>query len=67
MNMKLRIENVGNIQLAPDYWDCECEENYIHKKRESTCPLCKTMSDDQPDSRVDEMKRLLKAGSFSIV
>ncbi len=58
MNINFRVENVGNIQLTPDYWDCECRNNYIHKKQEITCWICTTFSENQPDSRVDEVKQL---------
>ena len=39
------------------FWDCECENNYIHLKKDRlTCPVCKAEEDDgQPDSRVDEL------------
>ena len=42
--------------LNPDYWDCECESNYIHKKAETNhCVKCDTHEDDQPDSRQEEI------------
>ncbi len=66
MNIKLRIENVGNIKSANEYWDCECNNNYIHNKGEFTCVLCNAISDDQPDSRVNEVKRMLKSKNVSI-
>lgn len=40
---------------TPLYWDCECEENYIHPKTETSCPICRTVASDQPDSLVDEV------------
>ena len=58
MNTNLRVENIGKLQLTPDYWDCECRNNYIHKKEETTCRICQTFSENQPDSRVDEVKQL---------
>ena len=46
------------IKTHEDYWDCECERNYIHLKKDRlVCPLCKTEEDvGQPDSRIDELK-----------
>ena len=38
------------------FWDCECEFNYIHPKSQRTCTLCNTVSDEQPDSIVEEVK-----------
>jgi len=44
-------------ETTPEYWDCECETNYIHKKSVGNyCPKCKTFKTDQPDSRVLEVK-----------
>jgi len=38
------------------YWDCECDENYIHKKTEQKrCTKCDTFHEDQPDSRQHEI------------
>ena len=27
------------LQLTDKFWDCECEENYIHPYTEDTCPI----------------------------
>lgn len=44
------------IKQNPDYWDCECEYYYIHKKTEETmCPVCGAIEEDQPDSIEDEI------------
>jgi len=44
------------IETTPDYWDCECEESYIHKKSDSLkCAKCGATQDEQPDSRVEEV------------
>jgi len=39
----------------PRYWDCECDTNYMHPKSEPSCPECNTRSEDQPDSRINEL------------
>ncbi len=47
------------MKTDPRYWDCECEENYIHDKRVGTfCPRCRTRAQDQPDSRPEEIRAL---------
>ena len=44
------------IETDPRFWDCECPgKDYIHPKSFRYCPKCKTMPDDQPDSRVNEL------------
>ena len=61
----LKVEYVGNIQLTPEYWDCECSENYIHKKAKAKCVVCGSVPDEQPDSRVEEVKTFL--GLLSLI
>ena len=40
-----------------NFWDCECEVGFIHEKtRQAGCPDCHTHMDEQPDSRVLELK-----------
>lgn len=34
-----------------NFWDCECEDDYIHDKRkELTCKVCGVLEENQPDS-----------------
>ena len=38
------------------YWDCECDKNYIHKRSESTeCLVCGYCEEDMPDSHQTEI------------
>ena len=47
------------ILLNADYWDCECESDYIHKKVETNyCVKCDTYEEDQPDSRQEEINEV---------
>lgn len=43
------------IQTNENYWDCECEHNYIHSKREKECLICGAIENEQPDSRQNEI------------
>jgi len=44
------------IQLTTDFfWDCECDEDYIHSQRTRACQKCGTAREDQPDSIVSEV------------
>ena len=48
------------IELNENYWDCECEEDYIHKTSEDRyCPKCDCISVEQPDSRQNEIDALI--------
>ena len=53
--IKMTIEILGDIVLASEYWDCECEENYIHTRSEKKCPICGAFRSEQPPSRVNEV------------
>ena len=49
------------IETTPDYWDCECEHNYIHAKADTLeCPACLSIEAEQPDSRVSEISTVRK-------
>lgn len=62
----LRVENCGDIDLTPDYWDCECRENYIHKRAEARCDICWAVRNEQPDARVDEVIGFLNLQGVSV-
>ena len=47
-----------------DYWDCECEHNYIQKKSDTLhCSKCNSHEDEQPDSRVNEVEEVIDCHS----
>lgn len=62
---RLNVEVIGEIQLAIDYWDCECEKNYIHKKETGVCSICGSFINEQPDSRLNEVVPFLLAQGHS--
>jgi len=50
-------EMENKIITDPNYWDCECRDKYIHlKARLQKCKRCSTRHQDQPDSRINEIK-----------
>ena len=54
--VKANLNRRSMIKTNSNYWDCECESNYIHKKAETNhCVKCDTHEDDQPDSRQEEI------------
>lgn len=52
-----RIEIVGDTCLNLEFWDCECSENYIHPVNQNECLICKSLQEDSPNSRDDEVKK----------
>ena len=51
----MTMEILGDIVLTSEYWDCECEKNYIHTRSEKKCYTCGAVRSDQPLSRVNEV------------
>lgn len=49
------LTNSSAIQLTSEYWDCECDNNYIHPKSQKTCEICKSWQESQPNSTVSEV------------
>ena len=49
--------NIGRdiFYTTPLFWDCECEEGYIHSCIEDDCPVCKVTQEESPNARVDEV------------
>ena len=47
------------------HWDCECETHYIHLKSETKCHKCGANSDEQPDSRADELAKAVACGEVA--
>jgi hypothetical protein len=55
-SLVLRVDGLDQTLLTtPDYWDCECDENYIHFHQAERCPRCGAERDSQPDARVFEL------------
>lgn len=60
-NENYTLKDVNQFSTTEHFWDCECETNYIHPKSVSVCPHCGAISDERPDSRIDEVFALLMA------
>ena len=44
------------IETNENYWDCECEEDYIHERaKKKYCVKCNSLHFNQPDARQDEI------------
>ena len=53
---KMNRKQTESVLLTPDYWDCECKDEYIHFESEESCPECKAKREDQPNSRISEVE-----------
>ena len=57
----VRTEKTGDIILASDYWECGCNNDFVHKKSEdSSCADCGFTIDDGADARLNDV--LIKFG-----
>ena len=54
------VKKNPTIHTNSAYWDCNCEEDYIHSIKERICLKCGAVSKDQPDSRQNEIDEMLK-------
>lgn len=45
-----RLQDVGDITFNLDYWDCDCEHNYIHPLGQKKCVVCNFTQEDGPSS-----------------
>jgi hypothetical protein len=64
------IEEHGDIWLTPLFWDCECEDDYIHPASQPFCYRCHFRREESPDARVPEVLKyadLLPVALVSIV
>lgn len=52
---EIKLECIKENILIPEYWDCECEKDYIHPISERICVKCTRWNDNQPDSRLNEV------------
>lgn len=43
------------VKTTPEFWDCECETNYIKQACESICNKCNTHREVGPDSHIEEV------------
>lgn len=50
-----KLEKIGDITLNHEYWDCDCEKDFIHSNTRSTCNKCNYERDESPNSRENEI------------
>jgi hypothetical protein len=53
--------NSMNPLFNPEYWDCKCDDNYIHKKPRNYCPSCGASENNSSDSWSHEVETLYNA------
>lgn len=56
-NFNLKDEN--RFLTTQYFWDCECEDWYIHPMEVKACSRCGAQQEDRPNSRTNEVLSLL--------
>jgi hypothetical protein len=53
----IEAHNIGRdiFYTTSLFWDCECEECFIHPAYQDLCLMCGVYREDKPDARVDEV------------
>jgi len=47
----------GGFFTTALFWECECEEDYLHTFTQPECPACEAKRDESPDARLAEVLR----------
>lgn len=55
LDSKTRTKIAEGVYLDEAYWDCDCEQDFIHRKTEFQCERCNVVQSDAPDSRSNEI------------
>lgn len=55
-----RIEVYPDLVLNLDYWDCECEHDYIYALDKTVCERCGQTQESGPSSHENEVRERVK-------
>jgi len=55
------LKRIGNIVLNCHFWDCECQDHYIHPLTEIVCTVCGCEQEEMPPSRENEVTEFREA------
>ena len=58
-----RIEIFPDMILNLEYWDCECEKDFIHPISQKDCVVCGSLQEESPSSRENEVELLVRSNS----
>lgn len=47
----------GGFYTTSLFWDCSCDENYIHPFTQPDCPACGDCREEAPEARINEVLR----------
>lgn len=64
---KILEEMHQNCITTPNYWECECDDKYIHEKvgaTEEHCVKCDSYEEDHADARLHDVLVNLRDGAY---
>lgn len=56
-----------NCVTTPTYWECDCDDKYIHEKKgtdEEHCDICGSYEEDHADARLHDVLVNLRDGEY---
>lgn len=63
---KIMEETHQNGVTTPNYWECECDDKYIHSKEgnDLMCFKCNSNEEDQADARLHDVLHNMINGEY---
>ncbi len=61
------LERIGDIALNCHFWDCECQDDYIHPMTQTICGICGCEQEEMPPSRENEVADFRRLGILDSV
>lgn len=61
------LDNMNeSCETTFEFWECECEDMFLHTHDEAECPHCRSVKDESPDARLyDVIQNLLSDAYLS--
>lgn len=63
---KMLEEMHQNCTTTPNYWECDCDDKYIHSKEDNDmmCFKCNSNEEDYPDARLHDVLVNMRDGEY---
>ncbi len=63
---KILEEMHQNCITTPNYWECDCDDKYIHSKEDNDmmCFKCNSNEEDYPDARLHDVLVNMRDGEY---
>ena len=59
------LDNMNeSCETTFEFWECECDDKFIHKHDEIECLHCNSIKDESPDARLYDVVQNLLSDSY---